>query len=743
MASCSQQSVFDVKDNGSKPIHNPKFSFPKDVEHKDLKGVDSTKQVKEVISDELSAFDQKNQKSKDSQSQSQTQPQSQPHSQPQPKLQSQPAFQSQNQKSSSVPPVSSGTSHDTKPTSYKKNSHYTWIKNAMDLKGIKVFFDSKKQSINVSGNISLSEESESHLSFDFPLCLEGPLLKVGVTNLEQSNTSKGTCQADLQYLITARWTCLDEQLNQKTICENYFIEFFVKKDQFIFSNQWHKAQKEKVIPVHVASDDPDEEDEIIEIKGKGEYVGGFIPIATYTPEHTVLPEPIDSNSPTEDGTKKSDAVVKSKEGSELPLPSVASGNGESKSTSKEATNSKPVVSELPQTKVQPEKMIESAKKVETKKSVEAVKTAETSKSADAAKSTGAINPHTEPTKTNSTPVTPKPIEAPRPIPTQLPSEPMKSGVNDKSISESTKDKVEIVETSKKISDITTTVNKEKEAKVEPSKENDGKSTNASSSAIKQSDSSKNNEKSKDATEVVQRKPEPHPVLPPSVQPFFNQTLGAPFNGSLSNASSLKMKIAEFRNQGFSAPFRLMREFRERYYGNEELMQFVINLGLELKDLDNARSLEIGDLSAKRGGPVSSHRSHQNGLDIDIAYLLRSKSQNYYAQSILSGRSQGSVISDFYIEEQWKLFKQIFNTEKNKIHFVLVHQNIKNAFCHYAKQNGEYYSDNDNRNDPTAKQILRRLYINNGHFDHYHVRLKCPTKDARCFQQAELPNKTGC
>src|SRR5215471_7647923 len=67
--------------------------------------------------------------------------------------------------------------------------------------------------------------------------------------------------------------------------------------------------------------------------------------------------------------------------------------------------------------------------------------------------------------------------------------------------------------------------------------------------------------------------------------------------------------------------KLREASRERVYGHPAL---VLMLGRSARDVAKAAPgsvLLVGDLSAKAGGPLSGHKSHQSGRDADVAFYV--------------------------------------------------------------------------------------------------------------------------
>ncbi len=146
-------------------------------------------------------------------------------------------------------------------------------------------------------------------------------------------------------------------------------------------------------------------------------------------------------------------------------------------------------------------------------------------------------------------------------------------------------------------------------------------------------------------------------------------------------------------------------------------------------------MQVGDMSAEHGGFVYGHSSHQNGLDADVAYFRRNyteqnpESTNGYEEFFVK---DNKLTANFDMQRNWALVKSAVAT--NRIQRIFVNEVVKNAFCEYTKNIGEFSKDNEN---------LRRLRPYAGHMDHFHFRITCPEKSKDCVAQEEVPAGSGC
>ena len=179
-------------------------------------------------------------------------------------------------------------------------------------------------------------------------------------------------------------------------------------------------------------------------------------------------------------------------------------------------------------------------------------------------------------------------------------------------------------------------------------------------------------------------------------------------------------------------FQVMRRYRHRFFGHPLLVRYLRELGAAAGQ-KGLGVLLIGDLGQPRGGPTpTGHRSHQNGLDVDIwfwlpgdrAALTVAERETVGAPSMLT--ADGSALD----ARQWS--QRQAEVMRLAVGFdvvarIFVNPVIKKALCEQF---------------PGAPwlQKLRPWW---GHDDHFHVRLHCPGGEPTCQDQDPLPSSDGC
>lgn len=183
-------------------------------------------------------------------------------------------------------------------------------------------------------------------------------------------------------------------------------------------------------------------------------------------------------------------------------------------------------------------------------------------------------------------------------------------------------------------------------------------------------------------------------------------------------------------------YQVMRTSRNRYYGHPTLIRFIQKLG-QAAVAEGIGSLLIGDLGQPRGGPTpSGHRSHQNGLDVDIWFLLldplgnhilsENERETWNPPSMLNSKSDGVDFERWTLRQEKILQIAALQPEVDRI---FVNASIKRELC--------------KRRNTASAAWLRKIRPWWKHDDHFHVRLKCPDQNRHCVSQEPLPAGDGC
>ena len=178
-------------------------------------------------------------------------------------------------------------------------------------------------------------------------------------------------------------------------------------------------------------------------------------------------------------------------------------------------------------------------------------------------------------------------------------------------------------------------------------------------------------------------------------------------------------------------WQAMRLSRNRNWGHPELIDFIEVLSKFAATQPGWEGLYVGDLSQPRGGPVSGHRSHQTGLDVDFwmlppKRLNLSRAERESLSSISLRRANGAYTNAAYSRQHHEILKAAAKDPRTTRIFVFPGAKVR--MCNEETGN---------------KAWLRKVRPWFGHHYHFHVRLRCPKGARDCVEQEAPPPGDGC
>ncbi len=197
-----------------------------------------------------------------------------------------------------------------------------------------------------------------------------------------------------------------------------------------------------------------------------------------------------------------------------------------------------------------------------------------------------------------------------------------------------------------------------------------------------------------------------------------QSYGAPWNGFLKNPVQLRLGEGAYIRRPYRA------------FGTRTTVDFTKQAIEETRALHpKAHVLAVGDLSAHFGGPVSDHRSHQSGRDVDLG-LFYKKQPAGYPNAFIDGTE-----ANLDTPAMWTLINKLTRTatKDGGVWAIFLDYNVQGVIYRWAKRHGV----SDDRLDRVfqyphgqwANQGLVRHYRNHAH--HIHVRFKCTKAETSC------------
>ncbi|PCC74324.1 LysM domain-containing protein [Nannocystis exedens] len=134
----------------------------------------------------------------------------------------------------------------------------------------------------------------------------------------------------------------------------------------------------------------------------------------------------------------------------------------------------------------------------------------------------------------------------------------------------------------------------------------------------------------------------------------------------------------------------------------------------LKGIKGGPPVHVGDISARGGGPLKGHKSHQKGVDVDVGLVL--KGADASEVRFLSGNADNLDVA-----RTWALIKSFVDTKE--VRAIFLDYGLQKILYEHAKKKGVPESKLDElfqypRGKGRGYGIIRHW---KGHRDHFHVR----------------------
>ena len=208
----------------------------------------------------------------------------------------------------------------------------------------------------------------------------------------------------------------------------------------------------------------------------------------------------------------------------------------------------------------------------------------------------------------------------------------------------------------------------------------------------------------------------------------SRPVGKPNQGTLIDGECLPQE-----GEGYMQLYRDM----ERIWGARPMITMIQKAAADVVQRYPDRDrLQVEDISAKEGGDIDGHGSHENGLDVDLGYFKANgiehdpvkTGQKYAPSMVVDNKPSGN----FDIERNWELIKALHR--HGNVQKVFMDQILKNELCRYAKSRKDYAAN---------VNVLRSIRHETNHQDHIHVRLRCPATAKKCVNLPDPPPGSGC
>ncbi len=210
--------------------------------------------------------------------------------------------------------------------------------------------------------------------------------------------------------------------------------------------------------------------------------------------------------------------------------------------------------------------------------------------------------------------------------------------------------------------------------------------------------------------------------PTPLAPGLRGSIGTPDTGTQTGAVELPKQGTGFRRYRPNSPM---------YWGNPRLVAAIEHAAAVVAaELPGGAPLYIGDLSARTGGDIPGHASHENGRDGDLLFYVttpagapvRSPGFVHFDTDGLAWVTDKSFVR-IDIPREWLLVKTLV-THSDDVEWLFCSRGIESQLIDYARARGE-----DDELVWHAETVLLQPGDSAPHDDHLHFRLTCSPDDA--------------
>lgn len=203
------------------------------------------------------------------------------------------------------------------------------------------------------------------------------------------------------------------------------------------------------------------------------------------------------------------------------------------------------------------------------------------------------------------------------------------------------------------------------------------------------------------------------------------SIGHPNSGSQLRAKRLKK----------STHVVILENSKDRMYGHPSLVLMLERSAKQVGKTARNAKLVVGDLSAKDGGPLSGHHSHQSGRDADLAFYMRDEKgrvvqpKKFVAFGADGKAKDGSGLV-FDDALNWALVESFAKDHRAGLAYLFISRPLKARLLAYAVKHEKKH----------IKEV-QALFVQpdnaEPHDDHFHVRIRCPKgQEDVCKEQSK-------
>ncbi|HEX4475315.1 MAG TPA: penicillin-insensitive murein endopeptidase [Polyangiaceae bacterium] len=178
--------------------------------------------------------------------------------------------------------------------------------------------------------------------------------------------------------------------------------------------------------------------------------------------------------------------------------------------------------------------------------------------------------------------------------------------------------------------------------------------------------------------------------------------------------------------------------RERAYGHPALVLMLHRSAEDVAKAAPGSVLFVGDIAAKKGGPISGHRSHQSGRDADLGFYMKNLDGKPVPTTELvafdgDGKAKDGRPLLFDDERNWFLVESWVRDRRAGLSHIFVSWPLRARLLQYGEREPKFRPY-----VTAAAALLKQPENGEPHDDHFHVRISCPKDEMDiCRNESKL------
>lgn len=196
-----------------------------------------------------------------------------------------------------------------------------------------------------------------------------------------------------------------------------------------------------------------------------------------------------------------------------------------------------------------------------------------------------------------------------------------------------------------------------------------------------------------------------------------QSIGVPWDGELRDAARLP------DGDGY----HIRRPARA--YGTRTTVDFVERVIADVRDeFPHVHELAIGDLSARHGGPITEHHSHQSGRDADIGLIYKHQPPGYPASFVRATAANLDCAATYALVRG---FARTSHADGG-VQIMFLDYDVQGLLYRWATSHGVASATLSRIFQyPRGRSASALVHHWPNHETHLHVRFKCTHSDPAC------------